>query len=283
MESKKYETTRRQFFKIVSAGIGASFVPSIIGAQSANRSNSDDKMKLGIASYTFRKFSLDETITMTKQLNIDWIALKSYHLPLESTKKEIKDVAEKVKKAGINLYGAGVIYMKDAAEVSRAFEYARTAELKVIIGVPDHQLLQLVESKVKEYDIKVAIHNHGPGDKKYPSLESIFEKIKTLDPRIGICVDIGHVKRYGLDPVKEINKYSDRILDVHIKDVDGATAEGKSIEMGRGIIDVPAVLRTLKNMDYQGVLAFEFEKGEDNPLPGLAESVGYVRGVLDVI
>ena len=173
--------------------------------------------------------------------------------------------------------------MKDAEEVNQAFEYARIAELDVIIGVPDHHLLPLVESKVEEYNIKVAIHNHGPGDEKYPSPESIFKKIKTLDSRIGICLDVGHVARYGLDPDKEIETYSDRILDVHIKDVDSATSEGKNIEAGRGIIDIPAVLKILKNMDYQGIVAFEYEKDGDNPLPGLAESIGYVKGILDII
>ena len=118
---------------------------------------------------------------------------------------------------------------------------------------------------------------------KIAVLCSIFEKIKTLDPRIGICIDIGHVKRYGLDPVKEIAKYSDRILDVHLKDVDLANKDGQSIEMGRGIIDIPAVLKALKKTNYQGLLAFEFEKSAENPLPGLAETVGYARGVLDVI
>ncbi len=277
------ETKRRDFIKYLSVGVGATFVPSFLRSQSSGTSKSENDMRLGIASYTFRKFSLEDTLTMTKQLDIDWIALKSFHLPMESTKKEIKEVAKTVKSAGIKLYGAGVIYMKDAAQVNQAFEYARTAGMSIIIGVPDHHLLPLVEKKVEEYDIKVAIHNHGPGDKKYPTPESIMDKIEKLDSRIGICIDIGHVKRYGLDPVEEIKKYGDRIHDVHLKDVDFASKDGASIEMGRGIIDIPEVLRTLKKKNYKGVLAFEYEKDAENPLPGLAETVGYTRGVLSVI
>jgi sugar phosphate isomerase/epimerase len=264
-------------------GVGAALLPSHIMSQSTQTKERSDNMRLGIASYTFRKFSLEDTLAMTNQLGIDWIALKSFHLPMESTKKQIKEVAAQVKSAGINLYGAGVIYMKDAAEVNRAFEYARTANMKVIIGVPDHHLLQLVESKVKEYDIKVAIHNHGPGDKKYPTPESIMTKIEKLDPRIGICIDIGHVKRLDLDPAENILKFGDRILDVHLKDVNKASKEGGSCEMGRGVIDIPDVLQALKKIKYTDILAFEYEKDAENPLPGLAETVGYARGVLDVI
>jgi len=283
MRSKQPEPSRRKFLKLASAGIGTSIFLPMLKVDQLILANPNNDMKLGMASYTFRNFTLDETINMTKQLDIDWIALKSFHLPLESAKDEIKKIAAKVRQNGLNLYGAGVIYMKNTEEVKRAFEYASSAEFKIILGVPDHHLLPLVEDKVKAYDIKVAIHNHGPGDEKYPSPKIIFDKIEALDNRIGMCIDIGHVARYGLDPVQEIKRYGKRILDVHIKDVDNASEDGKTVEMGRGIIDIPEVLNTLIKMDYQGVLAFEFEKDKNNPLPGLAESVGYVRGILRCI
>jgi sugar phosphate isomerase/epimerase len=246
-------------------------------------SSEEEKLKLGIASYTFRKFNLADTIRMTQQLGIKRISLKSHHLPLTSTIEEIKEAVSMVRNAGITLYGAGVIYMKDASEVDRAFEYAKAAEIDVIIGVPEHHLLELVEKKVKEYDIKVAIHNHGPGDQRYPTVKSAYDRIKEMDPRIGLCVDVGHIKRYGNDPVDEIVEYRDRILDVHVKDVDVASEEGKTVEIGRGIMNIPKILETLMELNYKGTVAFEYEKDEQNPLPGLAESVGYVRGVLEML
>jgi len=223
MQHHKNRSTRRQFLKMSTIGLtGAMMFPHLenLKAQTSQSSqdisSEEEKLKLGIASYTFRKFSLEDTIKMTQQLGIKRIALKSYHLPLESTKKEIEDIALKVRNAGIAFYGAGVIYMKDASEVDRAFEYAKTAEIDVIIGAPEHQLLELVEKKVKEYDIRVAIHNHGPGDQVYPTLKSAYDRIKEMDQRMGLCVDVGHIKRYGNNPVTEIATYHDRILDVHI-------------------------------------------------------------------
>jgi sugar phosphate isomerase/epimerase len=277
--------SRRKFLQLTGIGIAGSMLPGKIAYGQFSEWNHENEMpfELGLASYSLRKFSLDETLQMCTRLGLKYIALKSMHLPLDSNEAHIKDAVSKVKKAGLNLYGAGVIYMANKEEVNRAFEYAKTAGLKVIIGVPEHNLLQLVEEKVKAYDIKLAIHNHGPGDKRYPSPESAYEKIKNMDSRMGLCLDIGHTKRIGIDPAKAARQFMDRLHDVHIKDVDKAAAEGQTVEIGRGVIDIPPFLKVLIERRYSGKVSFEFEKDADDPLPGLAESVGYVRGCLDMI
>jgi len=171
-----------------------------------------------------------------------------------------------------------VIYMKSKTQVIQAFEYAKAAGMKIIIGVPNHDLLPLVNEKVQEYDIKVAVHNHGPTDKTYPTPSAAYERIKDLDKRIGLCNDIGHTMRAAVDPSIPTEKYADRLLEVHMKDVTEATKDGKPIEVGRGVIDIPKLLRTLLKIDYSGVVSFEYEKDPEDPLAGLAESVGYVKG-----
>jgi sugar phosphate isomerase/epimerase len=241
------------------------------------------RLNLGMASYTFREFPLEDTLKMTKRLSLDRIAFKSFHLPLESSDEEIIAVAEKTRAAGLDLYGCGVVYMKNQDEVERAFHYAKTAGMKIIIGVPNHELLKMVNKMVDKHNIKVAIHNHGPGDKLYPTPESAYVKIKKLDPRIGLCIDIGHTKRAGVDPSESAMQFADRLHDVHIKDVSAATKKGGTIEIGHGVIDIPKFLRTLIKLDYKGSVSFEFEKDGKDPLPGVAESVGYVRGVLATI
>ncbi|HUT44934.1 MAG TPA: sugar phosphate isomerase/epimerase, partial [Sedimentisphaerales bacterium] len=135
----------------------------------------------------------------------------------------------------------------------------------------------------RQYDIKVAIHNHGPTDKVYPTPASVYEKIKDLDKRIGLCNDIGHTMRAGVDPAESVKKYADRLLDVHIKDVSAANKDGSAVEAGRGVIDIPKFLKTLIKIDYDGIVSFEYEKDAKDPLAGLAESVGYVKGVLAAI
>ncbi|MCH8121229.1 MAG: sugar phosphate isomerase/epimerase [Planctomycetes bacterium] len=281
------EQTRRRFLQIAGIGTAASLAgaSSSLGQVrgSAARRAGQRRFKLGLASYTLRKFNLDETLAMTKRVGLKYIAFKSFHLPLDSTPAQIQAVVAKVKEAGLILYGGGVISMKKQDQVHNAFDYAKAAGMKVIIGVPAPELLPLVNKKVKQYDIKVAIHNHGPKDKIYPTPASAYERIKDLDKRIGLCNDIGHTQRAGVDPSVSGEKYADRLLDVHIKDVSAAAAEGHGVEIGRGVIDIPKFLKMLIEIKYSGIVSFEYEKDADDPLAGLAESVGYVRGVLAAI
>lgn len=276
--------TRRNFLRTLSVGVIAG---SITGGMSkcskSGSSQANQDLKLGMASYSLRQFSLEEAIRMTNRLGLKHIALKSMHLPYDLSEPELQSTAAKVRSAGLNLYGGGVIYMRSEDEVNRAFDYAKAAGFQVIIGAPAHDLLNLVDQKVKQYDIKLAIHNHGPGDEQYPSPESVYTKVKALDPRIGLCIDIGHTQRIGLKPAEEALKYADRLHDIHIKDVDAPTSEGTTVEIGRGVIDIPGFLSTLQEIKYQGVVSLEYEKDADDPLPGSAESIGYLRGVLAVI
>jgi inosose dehydratase len=272
-------STRRRFLQV--GGLAAA--GSLLAAKGSAAQETPSKkwaMKLGMASYSLRKFNLDETLKMTQRVGLKYICLKSFHLPMDSTPEQIAKVADKVKDAGITLYGGGVITMRDKAAVDLAFDYAKAAGMKTIVGTPAPGLLSLVEEKVKQYDIQVAIHNHGPGDTIYPTPAHINEKIKGLDARIGICHDIGHTLRYGSDPIRETEQYAARMLDFHAKDVSAATPGGKAVEVGRGVIDIPKFIATLRKIEYNGIVSFEYEKDAADPLPGLAESVGYMRGVL---
>jgi len=276
--------SRRHFIKLAGAGVAASLVGKAHGSEVRSSriavGGVKPRFELGLASYTLRKFKLDETLAMTKRVGLKYICFKSFHLPLESTDEEISQVVKKVKDAGLILYGGGVISMNKQAEVDRAFEYAKAAGMKVIVASPSPELLDLVDKKVKEYDIKVAIHNHGPGDKVWPAPDQVYEKVKQYDERIGLCHDIGHTQRLGIDPVVSTEKVGDRLRDVHIKDVTGPTAKDHGCEIGRGVIDIPGFLRTLIKINYAGVVSFEYEENADDPLAGLAESVGYVKGAL---
>jgi len=275
--------SRRDFFKLTGAAIAGSAL-----ARNANAAlpvipgqEKERPLKLGMASYTLREFDLDKTIAITKKVALDRIALKSFHLPLNASDDDILQVRQQVTDAGLELYGGGVIYMENEKAVKNAFHYAQTAGMSVIIGVPEHDLLELVEEHVKDTGIKLAIHNHGPGDERYPSPESAYTRVENLDPRMGLCIDIGHTKRLGQNPAKEFKRFQDRVFDIHLKDVDKAEKEGKTVELGRGVIDIPEFIRTVADSNYNGTMALEFEKDGKDPLPGIAESIGYACGVID--
>jgi inosose dehydratase len=235
---------------------------------------------LGMASYTLRAFTLDRAIEMTQRLGLKKITLKDMHLPMNSSDQDIKAVLAKIRGAGLELSSCGVVYMTTEAEVERAFAYAKAAELKMMVGVPEEPLLGLAERRAKETDIMLAIHNHGPTDKRYPSPESAYKLIAKMDKRMGLCIDVGHTQRLGIDPSVDVERFFDRLHDVHFKDVSSADAKGTTVECGRGVIDIPKLLKTLAQLKYSRTLHFEHEKDEKDPLPGVAESIGYVRGVL---
>jgi inosose dehydratase len=275
--------SRRDFLRSAGAGMAAATILSGADAEAAPAGSAvraRERLALGIASYTFRKFTLEQTIEMTKRLGLARLALKDFHLPMDASDEDLAAAGRKVREAGLDLYGCGVVYMKTEAEVNRAFHYAKTAGMRTIIGAPDPSVLPQVDAKTKETGIRVAIHNHGPEDKTFPTPTSVIERIRTLNPLVGLCVDVGHTRRAGEDPAGVIRRYRDRLLDVHIKDINSVGKDGTTVEMGRGILDVPGIMKALVKIRFGGIVSFEYEKDENDPLPGVAESVGYARGIL---
>jgi sugar phosphate isomerase/epimerase len=160
------------------------------------------------------------------------------------------------------------------------FDYARDAGMKTIVCAPDLDALDNVEKMAKEYDLRIAIHNHGPGDKRYPSPLDVLGLVKDRDSRMGICMDVGHTVRLNQDPVAAIEQCAPRLYEFHMKDVTAAKAEGKPTQVGRGVIDIPGVLNALLTIKWPYHLALEYEASADDPLPGMIESYAYIRGVL---
>lgn len=253
---------------------------------SKSNANANDKkahLPVGIAGYTFAKLDLDKSLAIMKRLGIGYLSIKDIHLPLNSTPEKIKEVLGKCTDAGINVYAVGVIYMKTKEAVDQAFEYAKNVGVPLIVGVPNPELIDYTEEKVKQYNIRIAIHNHGPEDKLYPAPKIVYDLIKNRDARMGLCMDIGHATRAGEDPAKAALAYKGRIFDLHIKDVTAAVKDGKPTEIGRGVIDFPALIAALDKIRYTGISSIEFEKDMDDPLAGIAESAGYFRGVINTV
>jgi inosose dehydratase len=275
-------TSRRKFLQ--TAGVGMMGLP-MAGARGFAIGNALplDTLQLGIAGYTFLHVPMDGAIAMMKRVGVSNLSIKDFYLPLDSTPDTIHAVNGKLQEAGIHIYAAGVIYMKTAAEVDRAFDYARVLGVGLIIGVPNPELLSYTEQKVKASGIRVAIHNHGPEDKLYPSPVDVYEHIKGLDERIGLCLDIGHAARAGADIVKVVNDYAPRIFDLHIKDLKEISPKAQPIELGRGVLDIPGLLTALIKNRYAGVCSIEHEMDMNDPMPGVAESAGFFRGVVKTL
>jgi hypothetical protein len=279
--------SRRDFVKKTGWGIalGSLYNATDVFGQNAPKSGrgAATTPMLGVASYSLRKFKLEEALAMTVRLGVKRMVFKDAHLPLTATDGQIQQAMALAKAKGIEVYGCGTVYMKNVAEVDQAFRYAKTAGMKLIVGAPNVPLLPYVEKKVQETGVLLAIHNHGPDNPLYASPLEAFDLVKGMDKRMGLCMDIGHTQRLGQDPIAVFKQVFDRVHDVHIKDVAGSNKASKTCEIGRGVIDMTGFLKTVLALKYAATLSFEYEKDADDPLAGLAESIGYVRGMLKLL
>jgi sugar phosphate isomerase/epimerase len=238
-------------------------------------------LKMGITTYTFHKFTLDQAIAMTKQSGVKYVSIKDVHLPLKSTKEQREEAARKVKDAGLTLMGGGVIYLKNSeADIRNAFEYCRDTGMATMVCSPEPDALDTMEKYAKQFDIKIAVHNHGPGDKKYPSPLDVLKLVKDRDARMGMCIDVGHTVRLNQDPIPVMKQCAKRLYEFHMKDVNAPTGQGKPVVVGQGIIDEVAVLKELRRQKFQGEVALEFEASAEDPMPGVLQSLAYLRGIL---
>ena len=282
--STQQKIDRRDAMKLSALGLAGALGMPAAPPKWPVKTSSDPfgGLKVGLTSYTTRKLTLDETIVALKRLDIRYISLKSTHLPLESSKSQRKAVARKIADAGLTLMGCGVLSLEnDEKQIRDTFDYCRDVDSPMAVSAPKRDDLGAIDRVIKDYgDLKVAIHNHGPEDENFPSPTGVFKLIDGLDKRIGCCVDVGHTFRLAEDPVEALKTVRSRLFDIHMKDVSATGEEPPKVPVGRGILDHPAILRTLVDLGFDGHVALEWEAEAEDPVPGMAESYGYMRGVL---
>lgn len=240
-------------------------------------------LKIGVATYTLRELPIEEAIKAVKRVGLEYVSIKNVknHIDLSHTPEERKQRAQMFKDAGITALSVGNVGLRgDESEIRKAFEYARDIGVKTMVCAPEKQLVPILDKLVKEFDIRLAIHNHGPEDKQFPSPYDVMNAVEKYDKRIGLCIDVGHTARAGVDPAESIIKCKDRLYDVHMKDIYALGPRNTPIEAGRGILNLHSILSALVRIRYQDLVGFEYEKDGKDPVPGLAESVGYTRGLL---
>lgn len=269
-------STRRSFF----GATAAAFAVSRAGLSATGTEPGD--IKLGVASYSFREFQRHLAIEYTKKLNVAYINIKDFHLPLNSTPEEIAKARKEFDKAGLTIVGGGNISFQkdDEADMRAKFEYAKLAGMPLIVCAPTHETLPKLEKYVKEYNIKLALHNHGPEDKHFPTPQSVLDAVKSMDPRCGLCMDVGHSARTGVDVVESVRQAGPRLLDMHIKDLKSTTDKASQVPVGDGVLPIVGIFKELKRMNYNGYVNLEYEIDASDPFPGMQKSFAYMRGVL---
>lgn len=276
---------RRTALQTLAAGAALPLVGSrtiAAGAQSPTAA-APSRFELGVATVSLKALPPDNMLEAVKRVGLDAISLHRAHSPWENQPGQWRDTAAKIRAAGVRALCCGVLYLKnDEPAMRRMMDYVKAHGLDFFSCSPEPAALPLLEKLVREYDLRCAIHNHGPEDKSWPSVEGVMTAIAPLDPRIGLCLDVGHCYRSGEDPVEMIRRHSTRLYDVHLKDTVAAVGDLKDtpVEMGRGRLDLRAILQALGEAKYSHAAWLEYEKDPDEPVTGLAESAGYVRGLI---
>jgi len=287
----KTSTTRRNFLGVAGA---AGFAAAIPQSASAIIEPSPWGIKLGIASYTFRNFDRARAIEYIKAVKTPWVSVKQegvkgkFHWDMKAPAAEQEQARKDFAAAGLKVMSAGNTDMKalTAAGLRPLFEWAKAAGIGMFVAAPLHENIGVIEGLIKEFNIKVAIHNHGPEDKNFPTPESVLEAVKGRDPRFGLCMDIGHSARTGTDVVKAIADAGPRLLDMHVKDLatfqqgPGEKPGEMQVDVGDGIMPFPQIFKQLKKMNYQGCVDLEYEINGNDPINGVQRSFSYMRGVL---
>ena len=228
-----------------------------------------------------RKFPRAEAIQIIKRLGLRYVNIKSYHLPLDSTPDQIREARKEFEDAGLIIVGGGNIEFRtdDERDMRHKFDYARLAGMPLIVCAPTKITLPKLEKFVQEYDIKIAVHNHGPKD-NFPAPQDALKILRDMDPRCGVCVDVGHTAEAHVDPVEAIRASGARLLDVHIKDMRVFGDVNTLCDVGDGVLPIPAIFSELHKMNYTASVNLEYEINENDPFPGMSRSYAYMFGVL---
>ena len=269
-------TSRRTFLGASAAALAASRTG--IGA-----TNEDPReFKLGIASYSLRKFSRAQAIAMLKQMNVKYVNIKDAHLAMNASPEEIRAGRKEFEDAGFVIEGGGNISFSqdDEQDIRKNFEYAKLAGMPIIVCAPTHATLPKMEKYAKEYNIKIAVHNHGPEDKQFPTPQSVLDVVKNMDPRMGLCIDCGHTSRTGVDVVESIRVSGPRLHSMHVKDLADAKVRESQCDVGDGVLPIVGIFKQLHRMNYTGGVMLEYEINENDPMMGMQKSLAYMRGVM---
>jgi len=276
--------TRRSVMKAAALGAACSATRPL-ASFAQNSSSNDDKqfhgLRVGVCSYSLRSFPVTQAFEDTKRLGVHYLSLKEVHLPLNSTPEQRKQLRQQAADLGLSITSCGVIYLKDSeGDMRQAFDYVRDLGASIAVVGVSHDQLPTLDKVIRTYDLKAAIHNHGPNDKRFPSPLEVYEAIKGLDRKIGVCMDIGHTFRMHEDLVSDIKKTSDRLYSMHFKDLESDHIDAKGVPVGTGVMPIIPVLRELLRSGYTGEVQLEYEIEPKDPLPGMAESLGFMRGAL---
>lgn len=268
----QHSIPRRWFLGLAAGAAGASLV-GLARGRAAEPSDKYGGFRMGIQSYSLRGYEVDEALRHTHDLGLESIEFFDAHFSLKSTPDQIEAMKDKVRALGIQIMGHGVNGFTADHEANRkVFEFARRAGIRNISADPTEDAFDSLDELVARFDIRIAIHNHGPGE-RYDKIADVLEAVEGRHKLIGACADLGHYIRSAEDPVKAIHLLGGRLFGIHLKDFAEQKADSRGVILGQGHLDLVATFQALRKVDFpaDGCLSLEYEEKPDNPLDDIRQ------------
>lgn len=240
------------------------------------------KLRLGIQLYSLRNYSIDEALQHAKDLGFEQVEFYSKMLPIDSSKAVIDETIAKVNKLGLSISAHGVNkFTKDAVANRKLFEFAKAVGIRTITADPDPDSFDSLNGLVKEFDIRIAIHNHGPKHRFNKALD-VLKAIEGKDERIGACADLGHYIRSGERPVDVIRLLKGRLYGVHLKDFAEMQDKSEGVILGKGHLDCAEVFKALIQVNFpsDGALSLEYEEHPTDPIEDIRQCVAVAKAAM---
>ena len=264
--------SRRRFMSTLAGSAGV-IAGGLAKPSFAAETGKYGPFQMGMQSYTLRKFPLDKALDTMQELGIQTVEFFDAHYPIASNEEQISTMNKKLADHKLKLLSHGVHgFGKDHEANKRFFDFAKRAGIRNLSADPSEDAFDSLDKLVAEYDIRIAIHNHGPGA-RYDKVDSVLSAIKNHHPKIGACADLGHYIRSAEDPVRVINLLEGRLYGVHLKDFEAPRGDAKGCIFGKGVLDVAGVFKALKKVNFppDACLALEYEENADNPVDDLKQ------------
>ncbi len=268
--------SRRQWLAASAATVAAASLPRTAFAASPAMP------KLGIQLYSLRGYKVNEALQHAADLGFEQVEFYSGMLPIDSTPEQIAAMKKRVADLGMSISAHGVNgFGGDAAANRKVFELAQALGIPTITADPAPEAFDSLDDLVKEFDIRIAIHNHGPSA-RYNRVVDVLKAIEGHDERIGACADLGHFIRSGEQPVEVIRSLKGRLYGIHLKDFAEMKEHSQGVILGKGHLDVEGVFFAMQNVGFpaNGALSLEYEENPANPLDDIRQCVTVAKAAM---
>jgi inosose dehydratase len=228
---------------------------------------------MGLQSFCLRGFGVEGALDAIQGLGLGYVELYHLHFPPTPDPVKVRQMLDACARRGLTISAHGVqTFTADHEKNEAFFRFARAAGLRLVTANPSPDSFPSLDRLVKQYDIRLAIHNHGP-DATYDKIDDSLAAVKDWDRRIGFTADLGHYLRSNQDPVEAIHRLAPRLYGVHLKDVAERQKKTRSVVLGRGHLDVIGVFRALKQVGFpaDGSFMLEYEENPKDPIPAITE------------